>query len=273
MKHRPGYTLLEVILALAIGLLIVSALYVALDAHYRHIQSGRNAIAEAQLARGLLARISEDVRLSVAMLPSNPNSPAAVSASQTTSSSSSTSVQSTGSSTSSGQNTTSGSSPDATSTPPTQFNFGVMGSDTQLTLLISALPTQTRTGISTQQGSCDLRQVSYYVISKQGLAREETQPATSDGAATDAPDMLAPEVVDIRFRYFDAITSSWVVSWDGTTKGPPLAVEIRLSIEMPRETHLGSRMSRPASHHRMVVAVPTAAPSLAASGGITNTLP
>src|SRR5262249_10083630 len=71
-RGRPGYTLLEVILAIAIGLLIVAALYVALDVQIRYMHSGRNAVIEGQLARGLLTRITADIKLSMAMLPTDP---------------------------------------------------------------------------------------------------------------------------------------------------------------------------------------------------------
>ena len=56
MTTRAGYTLLEVLLALAISLLLVAALYMALDVQFRYMQSGQNAVAEGQLARGLLKR-------------------------------------------------------------------------------------------------------------------------------------------------------------------------------------------------------------------------
>ncbi len=72
-SRRPGYTLLEVILAIAIGLLIVAALYVALDVQIRYMHAGRNAVVEAQLARGLLTRITADIKLSMAMLPTDPS--------------------------------------------------------------------------------------------------------------------------------------------------------------------------------------------------------
>ena len=69
--RRAGYTLLEVVLAVGIGLLLVAALYVALDVQLRYMQAGRQIVAEAQLARGVLNRIATDIRAQMAMLPTS----------------------------------------------------------------------------------------------------------------------------------------------------------------------------------------------------------
>ena len=51
IPSRPGYTLLEVLLASAIGVLLMGALYVAMDVQLRHAQAGRELIEQGTLVR------------------------------------------------------------------------------------------------------------------------------------------------------------------------------------------------------------------------------
>ena len=59
--RRGGFTFLEVILATAIGLLILVGVYQAIKTQLKVAESGRDAIERATLARSLMARISSDV--------------------------------------------------------------------------------------------------------------------------------------------------------------------------------------------------------------------
>ncbi len=63
-RQRPsrGYTLLELILALALTALIMVAIGMALDLHLRTLQSRRNYVEETQLARSVLRLIADDLR-------------------------------------------------------------------------------------------------------------------------------------------------------------------------------------------------------------------
>jgi hypothetical protein len=58
---RPAYTLLEVMLAGSISVLLLGALYVAVDTQVRQTQAARDRIEQATLARNLFARISSDL--------------------------------------------------------------------------------------------------------------------------------------------------------------------------------------------------------------------
>src|SRR6185312_10041374 len=58
---RRGFTLLEVLLASAIGLLILYSLYQAIDLHLRFAEAGRTVVEESTLARSVLSRISADI--------------------------------------------------------------------------------------------------------------------------------------------------------------------------------------------------------------------
>jgi len=58
---RPGFTLLEVILASAIALLLMWGLYVGMDIQLRLTDEGRTIVNQADLARNLLTRMSADL--------------------------------------------------------------------------------------------------------------------------------------------------------------------------------------------------------------------
>jgi prepilin-type N-terminal cleavage/methylation domain-containing protein len=288
VRSRPGYTLLEVIVAIAIGLLIVAALYVALDVQIRYMHTGRNAIIEAQLARGLLTRISSDVRLSLAMLPTDPSITSNGSSSDgsgtgsgsgagasggtgtgaagNSSSGSGSGATSGGAASGSGNSTASGNSAASSgqnNTPTGQFNFGVSGTDTQITLFVSAVPIYGRDVADQQTGQpvfSDLRVITYYLVPGQGLARQEVRNvAASDMmSSAPAPDLLAAEVVDLQFRYYDGVAQTWMTSWDGTTGGPPMAVEITLGIQAQPEAGTVFSSRKPPTYCRTVVTIPTA---------------
>jgi prepilin-type N-terminal cleavage/methylation domain-containing protein len=60
-RLRGGYTLLEVLLALAISVLLLGGLYVAVDTQLRLAQSGREVVEQSTLARSLLSRMHTDI--------------------------------------------------------------------------------------------------------------------------------------------------------------------------------------------------------------------
>jgi hypothetical protein len=63
---RPAYTLLEVLLAGSISVLLLGALYVAVNTQVRQTQAARDLIEQATLARNLLNRIGNDLTPSLA---------------------------------------------------------------------------------------------------------------------------------------------------------------------------------------------------------------
>src|SRR5262249_39008499 len=67
--RRQGYTLLEILVASAIGVMLLGALYVALDVQLGLTRAGREAVNTSAVARGLLERISSDVSLSLGPIP------------------------------------------------------------------------------------------------------------------------------------------------------------------------------------------------------------
>jgi len=60
-RHR-GFTLLEVLVALALSFLLISAVYAGLRMYWRYSMSGHEEVERALLARSLLRKIEMDVR-------------------------------------------------------------------------------------------------------------------------------------------------------------------------------------------------------------------
>src|SRR5438552_1708248 len=58
---RPAFTLLEMMLATAIAVLLLAALYAAVDLQLRHTEAARDVVEQTTLARTLLNRMSNDI--------------------------------------------------------------------------------------------------------------------------------------------------------------------------------------------------------------------
>ena len=85
-------------------------------------------------------------------------------------------------------------------------------------------------------------------------------------------DVLGPEVTDLRFRYFDGSSNSWLEAWDGSTQGLPLAVEITMTIQPQLDASSLRTREKPPTTHRLVVSIPAASvlppPTGAVQGGL-----
>jgi type II secretory pathway component PulJ len=60
-KTRNGFTLFEVIIAIGLGIVLLSALYTAIQLHWMRMQSGYQNVHEVAIARGLSNRITRDM--------------------------------------------------------------------------------------------------------------------------------------------------------------------------------------------------------------------
>ncbi len=235
---RPGYTLLEVTLALAIALLLLGALYTALYTTAFQTKIGRETIEDSNIARAVLKRITEDISSHlgpvdsrVVRMPQSWQLQSAIIPDEE--------------------------SPEAATNAP-YFNLGVQGDNTFLRLYVSQAPNlksllkkQEDIEELTLDAFTDLRRITYWVVGAGGsglvgLAREEIKVATSEEAILNTPPselpepdkyILAKEVEDAVFRYFDPVLEDWSDTWDGTMPGdlegqtpvgPPAAIEIKL---------------------------------------------
>lgn len=195
-----GFTLLELILSLALTVLLMGVVFSALEMHWRFSLTGQADAERAQIARAIFQRMTADIR-SVVYRPDKP----AGTASETTSSESGTSGSGTQSSTGTQSTTQSGSSTSSQSTQSTSSgsqsqsqsgtkastdpaaptdaftgaSLGVFG-DSQTLVMHVCRPARS-VGSPTNDalfGSCDLKAVSYY------LGGPDGQMPTSFGQAT-----------------------------------------------------------------------------------------
>ena len=67
--RRTGLTLLELILALGLSVLVLMAIGMAIDVHYRMLDVRRTNVEESQLARASLRHIADDLRSAVQDVP------------------------------------------------------------------------------------------------------------------------------------------------------------------------------------------------------------
>ncbi len=264
---RPGYTLLEVLLASMIAIILLAALYAALDVTLNGMDAGRDQVQSSDLSRAILiARMGNDLAGCLGPLP--PKSGGGTSdqaGSSSSSSSSSTTSSSTTSSSTTPSSTTGSSDPGATTPAPdaedpnamstiaanVAFQAGVYGSDKFVTIFVSRVPTAL-TDIEAAANpdlllGADVRKVTYYLGAAGGLCRQERLWVTADGVgnvmepdySTEEFDVIAPEVADVTFEYLDA--GSWLGTWDGTQVstdgvslvGPPRAIRVTMVLEFP----------------------------------------
>jgi Tfp pilus assembly protein PilV len=282
MTMRQAYTLFEVLVSLVIAVLLMGALYAAVELQLRSAQLGRDAVNQTTLSRALLTRMENDVASTVALcdpgrfrsLPKTSSSTTPTTTTTTSTPSSTTST--TGMATEAeAADSTSGAATDGMGlTGPVMLPLGVMGDSTSLTLFVSKVPGEVygvRPGEPGQLVS-DVRRVTYWVgEGGAGLCRQEIRIATAEEALNSelpsgdvAAFLLAPEVKSLEIRYFDG--SSWVDSWDSTATGDdgvtpvgsPRAIEVRLGF-----LRQGSTDENDLKYHRHVIAIPT-------SNGITQ---
>lgn len=281
-RRRQGFTLLEVLLASVIAVLLLGALYVAIDITLRRTEVNREVVAMNDLSRAVLNRMGSDLSQTLGPMPpksgggtSTTTTPMTTTQSTTDSSSSGTGTTSgtttsgtsgtgTGTTSSSSTTTSSTTTTNSTDTGSTEgttptipagdipFQAGIVGSDRQLTLFVSRLPSSLTNREAAADPSTvlptDLRRITYYMAPDgSGLCRQERPWVTADGIrnGTDpdltdpAGDLIAPEVRDFTVEYYSGGT--WQGEWDGTlvaadgvaATGPPRAVRITLTLEVP----------------------------------------
>lgn len=248
-RRRAGFTLLELILALVIGMLLMAGLYFALDVHYRTADAGRTEVDQSLIARGVVKWIAGDINSNLSTL-SNPGNSSAASKSSSTGNTTGSTTGTTGTTTTTTSGVVNGTY---------QFNLGVQGTSDRLTLYISKVPLAL-TAPTDADGNpaggtvidSDLRRISYWVVGAgtdkpAGLARQEIKWVTNDddinalppGIADEDKLVIAPEVLAVQFEYWDG--SEWQQQWDGTALGtdgvtpvgPPMAIRITLTIGTP----------------------------------------
>jgi hypothetical protein len=253
---RPAFTLLEMILAASITVLLLAALYVAVDVQLTHAADAREVIEQTTLARTLVNRMANDIvpstnefdpsRFQSASSGSGTSgsgtSGSGTSGSGTTGATGSTNTSSTGTTgtgtTGSATGGTSSTASSTTANPPPILLL--QGTTDTLTVWMSKVPYSPNSSNNPNDpnslsnpnappGFADTRRVDYWLAGggSLGLARQEQTNLTDDDVlpGTSPPDVgdpgskliVAPEVKSLQFQYFDG--AAWQESWDGTQLG------------------------------------------------------
>jgi prepilin-type N-terminal cleavage/methylation domain-containing protein len=269
-KERKAFTLLEVLLSAAIGVLLMAALYVAMNVQLDHAHAGREAVEQSLLVRALFRRISNDISPSLAAPPAPVAAPGGPVNPMTTPSS--------------------GSSAATTSTSNVPV-LNLQGDSERMILWVSRISADLSPLATNQPVTSDLHRVTYWLAGGDsaplGLARQEVKQATSDDALVtvppDIPDeptfVIAEEVQSVSFQYFDG--TAWQGSWDGTQTsgtsntpmGPPQAVAITLTVKVPNTNPNPDAGDVPnVLTFRHVVAIPTANGATPQTTSTTSTM-
>jgi prepilin-type N-terminal cleavage/methylation domain-containing protein len=244
--RRSGFTLLEVLLASVIALLLLGALYFAMDMTLRQTQEARDGVEIDNLSRGVYNRLTLDLAGSLGPLP--PKSGGNANSSTTTT----TDPAAAATDPAAAATTTDPVTGETVAADPTAgaaaadvpFQAGVIGTDKQFSVFVARTPDAAGFDPNVQ-GRADLRRITYWMAANGGLARQEKPWVTSEGIRNSVDpdltnedgDVIASEVKDVSFEYFDG--SSWTGSWDGsilgpdgvTPQGPPRAVKATLTLE------------------------------------------
>ena len=253
---RSAYTLLEVILALALTTVILGLIGMAVYVHLGVADKSRGQVEEARLARTLLQRIAEDLRNTVPY----------TSGTSSTSSSSGTSTTS-GSQAAAGTSTTS----DSPATSDAAVPSGIYGFSRCLQMDTSRRVRPLGMAMSAEGDNSqaialgDVKTVIYSLgdpgtttptergDSQGGLYRRELdrpeyvcaiQQGQTDLLTQDTT-VLASEVVDMQFTYYDGTTAT--DTWDSSVQGK-LPSAIRVAIVLRRAVGKASPAGAAADH-------------------------
>lgn len=251
---RRAFSLIEVVVALALSVVLISAIYGAISLHWRYESLGRERIDRAQVSLAILRKMSEDVGSVMFSVPKVEESE-----DDTSTPTSSTDTTSTTEETSTETETTN----TAVEAP---VSLGVVGTADSLQLDVSqpqvqnfvtvvdpSAPSTTPLPIQSEMVRVtwalvrpkrsldpDATGLQSLIVNpalardvtdrlQESIPEETTSGLSTVSTATEIPEssILAVEVVALQFRYYDGY--SWVSEWDSTEKGRlPRAVEVSM---------------------------------------------
>jgi general secretion pathway protein J len=201
--NASGFTLLEVLIAVAIMSLIVTVIYTSFSTTSRNVQQAEEMRDTADLARTLLAKLSDDI--ANAYVNTRMNSPVVLTIFY-------------------------GKKGEAD-----LKDEKIRRDDLSMTTLTNVRTPGTK--------ETDLWEVGYFFKEKTNgigfaLMRREKRELSKDSPALEGglePYEVTDRVESLKFRYFDVGAQKWVDEWDSRTRGTssplPKAVEITLALD------------------------------------------
>ncbi len=278
-RRRFGLSLMELILALAITVLVVGAIASAVHLHMVALTKQQDEIEQTHVARNILAVIATDIRSALQYKPFDTGdmvdisnaSEEEVSAAEETAEAAGVDTSGVDSSGIAG----SSSEPDENA-PSMSANIadlgnvlpkpGFFGNKNEIMFDISRLPRMDQynpyivAGETNVSIPSDIKTTSYFVdltgslggdplteIPVGGLYRRQLDHAVANYANINGyrlsnkstTELLAPEIVEISFRYFDG--EEWFDQWDSEEEGAfPRAVEISIVVDPRRKEDQGA---------------------------------
>ena len=284
-SNRVGFSLLEILLAIALTAAVMVLVAGGIDFHLRRLTVERTKISEAQVARAILRRIADDLRAAVVVRNADFSSVDELADDTAT-----------GGETGEAGDDTGATEADEIIDSAATSEPGVYGNQTSIQIDMSRIPRYEEYTLLEQYsdesligGISDVKTVSYYLVDNAlnltstnsvgisnelaatgGLVRSVIPRAMSRYAseigdyslAEQAAELLAPEVRSLEFSYFDG--TEWTTEWDTELMGGiPMAVEISIIIQDPRTLVEGSVNEQQLTNEnvfRTVVHLPAAEP-------------
>ncbi|WP_310820343.1 prepilin-type N-terminal cleavage/methylation domain-containing protein [Stratiformator vulcanicus] len=258
LTHRSpgGFTLIEVVLALALTVVLMAAILSALELNRRLVMTGREEIERARIARAVFQRISRDLRsvtFRVDTIAAEEDG-AVVDSADPAAAAGEDSESTTEEEPEEDEATVIGAVDPESSL--LAASGGLTGSTDALVMQICR-PPRLNYRLSGANGGTsqvsELQSVSYFVASpgagglagavgdaraEVGLSRlsgdrlaiEQADVEGNLGLLANATEVLAPEITAVYFRYFDG--AGWVEAWDSSvTRNLPAAVEVTFVFE------------------------------------------
>jgi prepilin-type N-terminal cleavage/methylation domain-containing protein len=266
-RTRGGFTLLEVVLVLAFMAVLALAVYQAVLVQSGLTEAGRRKVDRAQLVRGVVGLLQQDVRSvftgwqAVSKDAASPGGAPQPESEEDEEGATSAAVDET--------------AVTASGEPISEYEVpagGVLGYQDAVTLVVR----RTTNGLDFRPNlapdpnarpKSDLRLVRYWLGSpgidstdtRVGLVRQEIDyvpdvTAGDDPSAGARTEIVAEEVRSIQFQYFDG--STWYSEWDQTRESAPRAIEIVLAVARLNPSVLAAPSAAEEVEIRRIVVAP-----------------
>ncbi|NOY42251.1 MAG: prepilin-type N-terminal cleavage/methylation domain-containing protein [Planctomycetes bacterium] len=260
-SRRSGFTLLEVILALSLTGVVLMLLMTTIELFLTRVDSSRTQVEASQLARTLLAQIADDLRAARYYAPASEDSTASDDSAEADSSEDETEDSADETPATAEQSLTVlgiyGTDSELRIDRAAAWRWERLTREVDDSYSTSAdeMPQTVRYFLS-KGDPLDADELAEEGLGEEGLGEEEentldgysglscqrmatavwtTQPESVTRSATKDPpegaELIAPEVVDIEFAYYDSEKKEIVDEWNSAKKGGlPRAVEITLKL-------------------------------------------